>query len=196
MAEKIKINPNWDNLSQDAAAARNAGMEYGDFIAARYEASQRPMGSIESRPMKKRSPKNCKYCGGLLPDTGKGNDFCCPDCEKKWNRNEKAAQERGAVKEKKEKHCIYCGAPLLGKQKFYCDYRCSYLYSQEKAKKAKENREIKTRICKSCGFPILGENGQYKTYCSDQCKKEARNQRMKGQRIGEADLEMEGADHE
>lgn len=184
MAEKIKINPKWDNLSIDAAMARNSGMHYGDYIAARHEAALPTRRREENSP-----PKNCKYCGGLIPKTGKDSEFCCPFCEKKWNRNEKDANDRGAVKEEHKKFCAYCGAPLLGKQKLYCDTRCAYLFNQEKIKARKKAVQNKSRLCQYCGCEIIGAKSNYKSYCSEECKKAARYQRLKERRDVETDLD-------
>lgn len=167
--KKIKVKASWDPLSKASVEAQNAGMSYGQYMAARREAALR--GGIvvpPIRPAKEPGSKSCRYCGGVVPEGGKNGDFCCRDCEIKWERNQAAAIARGAVSADSPNNllCRHCGKPLYGRRKLYCDSRCQYLHKQEEVMAQRERLERKR--CKVCGSPIL-DIGR-RAYCSDQCK--------------------------
>lgn len=53
MAEKIKIDPKWDRLTQEAARAANAGMSYGKWKAAQYAKDQAHLDRLRAITRKK-----------------------------------------------------------------------------------------------------------------------------------------------
>lgn len=61
-------------LIEDAAAARKAGVSYGQYKV------EHPFTRRPKKPAKK--TLHCLYCGELL--TGNQTKFCCVECSNKW----------------------------------------------------------------------------------------------------------------
>lgn len=161
-------------------AATDAGMTYGKYTAMMRSMNQDKQAKLENRIHSQRfSTAYCKNCGGVIPNQGKYEGFCCRECQITWEKRELEKQERGAVKEKNPKkhpaathRCLQCGAEITARRK-YCNDTCKYLYNQERMKKKKEEREaakVKEHsfvFCRNCGKEI--HSSYRKVFCGPEC---------------------------
>lgn len=183
MGKIIAIKPEWDPIAKLSTEAINEGTTYGKLVAKRYCSYQDRLS--KQAPQDKRSLA-CRNCGGLIPSTSENLEFCCRECRNEWEKREEDARKRGVFKESKkqehsgsERRCPYCGQPVTGKKK-YCDYRCNYLFNQEKAKQRSKEQAIRKRdpeyrrpnlVCRRCGKQITSSCRS--AYCGPECAKAA-----------------------
>lgn len=192
--EKIKIDPEWDNLAKEAAEARNAGVTYGVFEGRRYAREQEKILEKERRyaeykarkERERRFRRAAKKAQTEREAREKAGTVCLAGAEEGAGaadgKAEPAAPETsqggtGGILRK----CMGCGKVLTGNQRKYCSVRCEYLVHQEERKKARkekywEDHPRAGRKCAVCG--ALLETRQ-KFYCSEGCARAARNGRRR-----------------
>lgn len=192
--EKIKIDPEWDNLAKEAARARNAGVTYGVYKGRQYAREQEKILEKERRYAEYKARKErerwarraAKKAQTEREAREKAGTVCLAGVEEKAGvadgRAESAAPETsqggtGGILRK----CMGCGKVLTGNQRKYCSVRCEYLVHQEERKKARkekywEDHPRAGRKCAVCG--ALLETRQ-KFYCSEGCVRAARNGRRR-----------------
>ena len=74
------------------------------------------------------NPKQCKYCGNLLPYNKRLNTFCNSSCSASFNNKTRAKKLKVQKKLKTQKKCLNCGKILNGKNKKYCSNNCQKEY--------------------------------------------------------------------
>ena len=158
MAEKIKIKPEWDNLTRRSTEAWNAGMSYGKYMGMLYSAQQARMEDKRRADAARRK-------------------------ELEARKNQEDSEKSCYVNK-----CDYCGKPVEGKRKFCdgrCKYLYNQEKIKERAKRDyARKRELRDdagrRVCTVCGAQIQGNFR--KLYCCDECAREGRNARRQAQR--------------
>lgn len=181
-----------------AKAATDAGTTYGKWQGKRYAAYLETIAQQErlERELHKKPGMSkvvyCLNCRGVIPESSSYEKFCCRECRSEWEKKERDAQERGAIKEKKpqqppapQRHCLQCGKELPGRKK-YCDSTCKYLFNQTHLRqRAKERAKEKTRerpilLCRYCGKEIFST---YRSvWCSPECAKAGHNEQKRQKR--------------
>lgn len=146
MAEKIKIKPEWDNITKISTEALNAGTTYGKLQGQRYGALQDKLAEQERRMRENRkrreTPKEeqtqepqeperlCPYCG--KPVAGM-KTYCNKTCRYMFNQdkaiqNAKESYERlrGQERKKQNLYCLRCGKPIeASRRNKYCGPVCA-----------------------------------------------------------------------
>lgn len=191
---KIKIDPEWDNLAQEAAQARNAGLTYGVFEGRRYAKEQERILEKERRfaeykarkERERRFRRAAKKAQAEREAREKAGTVCLAGVEEKAGTADSrpAAAAAGTPQGKpgeNPRKCLGCGKVLTGNQRKYCSVRCEYLVHQEERKLARkekywEDHPRAGRKCAVCG--ALLETRQ-KKYCSEGCARAARNGRRR-----------------
>ena len=192
--EKIKIDPEWDNLVKEAARARNAGVTYGVFKGRQYAREQEKILEKERRyaeykarkERERRFRRAAKKAQTEREAREKAGTVCLAGVEEKAGaadgRAESAAPEtpQGKMGENLRK-CLGCGKVLTGNQRKYCSVRCEYLVHQEERKTARkekywEDHPRAGRKCAVCGAML---ETRQKFYCSEGCARAARNGRRR-----------------
>lgn len=191
---KIKIDPEWDNLAQEAAQARNAGLTYGVFEGRRYAKEQERILEKERRfaeykarkERERRFRRAAKKAQAEREAREKAGTVCLAGVEEKAGTADSrpAAAAAGTPQGKpgeNPRKCLGCGKVLTGNQRKYCSVRCEYLVHQEERKMARkekywEDHPRAGRKCAVCG--ALLETRQ-KKYCSEGCARAARNGRRR-----------------
>ena len=163
-----------------AVAATNSGMSYGKYTALQREGQLRKQQQLQNRVKRQQYAEiYCKNCGGIIPNQGKYEEFCCRECQLDWEKKEREKQERGAIEESKKPpaaphHCLHCGKEIP-KRRRYCSDFCKCLHRQQLEKKKQEEREAakaKERsgvFCRNCGKEI--HSNYRKVWCSPECAK-------------------------
>lgn len=192
--EKIKIDPEWDNLAKEAAEARNAGVTYGVFEGRRYAREQEKILEKERRYAEYKARKErerwarraAKKAQAEREAREKAGTVCLAGAEERAgtadSKEEPAARKtpKGEPGENPRK-CLGCGKVLTGNQRKYCSVRCEYLVHQEERKKARkekywEDHPRAGRKCAVCGAML---ETRQKFYCSEGCARAARNGRRR-----------------
>lgn len=170
----------------DAKAATDAGLTYGEYKSRQSRGADCDSEIEVHLPVPKKMEKTecCLNCGGIVPNGSLYEKFCCRDCHAAWEKREREARERGAIKEppprtERPPHfCPQCGKPVPGK-KVYCDEKCKYLFNREKIQKKCAERSARiaaarpANLCRTCGKEIRGSNRS--AYCSPECARIGRN---------------------
>ena len=161
-----------------AVAATNSGMSYGKYTALQREGQLRKQ-QLQNRVKRQQYAEiYCKNCGGIIPNQGKYEGFCCRDCQLAWEKRERDKQEPGAINNKKPPaaphRCLHCGKEIPRIRR-YCSDGCKYLHNQQIAKKKREEREAARTeerpgvFCRNCGKEI--HSSYRKVWCSPECAK-------------------------
>lgn len=190
MAEKIKIKPEWDNITRISTEAINAGTTYGKLQGQRYGAyldaiarQERLKQEIRERQERKqKQPAVCLNCGGTIPSDSGTDPFCCRECGAEWARREQRVKAMEAVREgstekppENQRLCPYCGKPVDGRSK-YCNEYCRYMFNRERERRRKRDAEMKkweqeqkkpNLFCQNCGKPITASRRN--KYCGPAC---------------------------
>ena len=169
MGGKIKIRPEWDQLTKDAAAARNAGMHYGDFVGARYakqierelererryakykrEKEARRRERREKRKAEQRrgddTPPPTAWAPPLSGEALGGTDLLGRGGDREpvphliSQGYALPASPEGKLPKENGRKCLGCGKALVGRQRVYCSKRCEYLRNQDKIRQKRNAR--------------------------------------------------------
>ena len=84
--------PKEDQLAQEALAATNAGMSYGNWKA--QQSAPKPI--VQQPQIKQKEPTAkprplCRICGNQIPETTRRRLFCSAECAEKaaWGKHRK-----------------------------------------------------------------------------------------------------------
>lgn len=177
-----------------AKEAADKGISYGQLQSQKFMAEQEYLAKQQELYEKYRNAKKgiqvCKNCGCEVPKDNPFGDFCTEGCRDEWEIRERDAIARGAVagaqEAKKQRFCVYCGKPLAGKRRYYCDDLCKYLHNQDIMKNRSKERAESARaddkkrsnlVCTICGEPI--ELPNMRLYCSKECATIGHRQKVK-----------------
>ena len=184
-----------DGRCPGCAAAKEAadkGISYGKLQGQKHQAEQAYLAAqkkLYDEYQQKKEPNICTNCGKEVPHGKPFGNFCTEECREEWEKKERDALSRGAIlapaNNKKKYNCVYCGKPLSGKRRLYCDDQCKYLHNQEQIKKRSAERADAGReedqkrcnlTCTICGEPITEPN--MRLYCSKECATIGRRRRV------------------
>lgn len=146
MGDKIKINPNWDNIAKISTEAINLGTTYGKLQGQRYAAYLEKTSKLER-----------EVFGYPTTETEKKEDKPgarkCPYCGKPLIRNFKYCNDE----------CRY---------RFYLEKQKKEREERNRGKQRKRERNSGVRYCEICGEEITDPNRN--KYCCDACAKRAK----------------------
>lgn len=131
--------------------------------------------------------KACTQCGIRFEGRRWGAMFCSRKC------HEQARYYRlTADKVRPTETCLECSTPLTGnRQARYCSTRCADAYrNRSKNVAANAARVAALPPCPACGR-MLPPGSKRRTFCSDECKVEARQAHMYGLTVRELHELME-----
>lgn len=139
--------------------------------------------------------RECKYCHNLFITEESAQVYCSEQCGRD-GKNKGRRENRLRKKEALNLVCLYCGKPIIGKNKIkFCNDICKNKYhSQQVVKKFKiigypkksreeldkyneERRKLRRDFylyeehkCKECGIILTLEHYPRTKFCSEKCK--------------------------
>ena len=133
-----------DNLAKDAAAARAAGMSYGQYMAAKERTSeQEVMQSASGRD----EQLFCTHCGKPISDHTRQRLYCGEECrrlETLKRAHEKYLKKTG-LQEAVARACPVCGSTFAttDRRRITCSPICSKVARSQRIKKYQEEKRTK-----------------------------------------------------